>query len=137
MSPYFTASMLAAQLAGAPVGAALTHAASANAPADRMSSHVPPDWARPAFDPAAARATVRALVADESQARASAPTTYYGAARVDKYGTFAARFEEAAVPNCLGPNALKHQPPKIGPIGVGGILALPFLVVAAVRGKCN
>jgi hypothetical protein len=32
---------------------------------------------------------------------------------------------------------MKHQPPRIGPIGIGGLLALPFWGLAIVRGKCN
>jgi hypothetical protein len=32
---------------------------------------------------------------------------------------------------------MKHQPPHIGPIGISGLLALPFWGLAIVRGKCN
>lgn len=46
-------------------------------------------------------------------------------------------FEEAKVPDCLHQDALKLQPAHIGPIGVVGPLSLPWIVAAAVRGKCR
>ena len=33
--------------------------------------------------------------------------------------------------------ALKHQPAHIGPVNVGGPYSLPWVVAAALRGKCN
>ena len=98
---------------------------------------IPADWASADFHAAAGGRGVRRAVAEEVQAQPVATGVYSGARRGDRYDTFAARFEEAAVPGCLRPDGLKHQPPKIGSIGVGGILALPFLVVAAVRGQCK
>jgi hypothetical protein len=50
---------------------------------------------------------------------------------------FARQFAYAKVPYCLGTDGLKFQPPKIGPIGFGGLLAIPFAVVAKLRGKCK
>jgi hypothetical protein len=50
---------------------------------------------------------------------------------------FERQVDDARVPGCWGPDALKHQPPRIGPIGLGGILALPFWGAAIVTGKCN
>ena len=47
-----------------------------------------------------------------------------------------AAFEEAKVPDCLHGDALKHQPAKIGPIGVAGPYSLPWVIAAALRGKC-
>ena len=55
----------------------------------------------------------------------------------DPYASFSRKMDEAEVPSCWRPDAMKHQPPKIGPIGIGGILALPFWGLAIVRGKCN
>lgn len=46
-------------------------------------------------------------------------------------------FEEAKVPDCLHQDALKLQPAHIGPIGVVGPLSLPWIVAAALRGKCR
>ena len=48
-----------------------------------------------------------------------------------------AAFEEAKVPGCLHQDALKLQPAHIGPIGVVGPLSLPWIVAAALRGKCR
>ena len=55
----------------------------------------------------------------------------------DKYATFTKQFAHAKVPDCFGDDALKFQPPQIGPIVFSGLLAIPFLVVAAARGKCK
>jgi hypothetical protein len=54
----------------------------------------------------------------------------------DKYQAFSEQFNEAKIPDCLHGDALKYQPPQIGPIGLGGVLALPFLALAKIRGKC-
>jgi hypothetical protein len=45
--------------------------------------------------------------------------------------------EFATIPDCLGPDALKHNPPQIGPVTLGGILILPFLADAVLTGKCK
>lgn len=57
--------------------------------------------------------------------------------RGDRYENFRQKVDDAVVPSCLHPDALKLQPAKIGPVGIGGIYALPFLAVAAIRGKCR
>ncbi|MDI4633541.1 hypothetical protein J7U46_10825 [Pelomonas sp. V22] len=44
---------------------------------------------------------------------------------------------DAGVPGCLRADALKHDPPAIGRIGVQGILVAPFMVHAALTGKCK
>jgi hypothetical protein len=58
-----------------------------------------------------------------------------------KYEGFASKFSEAKVPDCLHPDALKLQPSAIETkgwvFGVGGILAAPFWLAAAARGKCR
>jgi len=48
-----------------------------------------------------------------------------------------AAFDAAKVPDCLHGDALKHQPATLGPFNVGGIYSLPWVIAAAVRGKCN
>ncbi|MYM24337.1 hypothetical protein GTP46_16960 [Duganella sp. FT135W] len=48
-----------------------------------------------------------------------------------------AAFDDAKVPDCLHGDALKLQPAYIGPIAVGGLLSLPWIVAAAARGKCR
>lgn len=50
---------------------------------------------------------------------------------------FARQFAYAKIPYCLGNGGLKFQPPTIGPIVFGGFLAIPFVVVAKLRGKCK
>lgn len=50
---------------------------------------------------------------------------------------FAAGAKAAEVPGCLRPDALKHNPPTVGPIVFGGILSLPWLAGAALTGKCK
>ena len=54
-----------------------------------------------------------------------------------QYDDFHAQMDFATVPGCLNSDGLKHDPPKIGPIGVGGYLAIPFVVHAAITGKCK
>lgn len=51
----------------------------------------------------------------------------------DKYQKFEAGFADAKVPGCLSRNGLKRQPTFF----LSGLLALPFVAVAAARGKCN
>ena len=57
--------------------------------------------------------------------------------RAERYKTFAESFAEARVPDCLHGDALKRQPPAIGPIGLGGLLAIPFIGMAKLNGHCN
>jgi hypothetical protein len=46
-------------------------------------------------------------------------------------------FDEAQLPLCLHSDGLRNQPTSIGPIGVAGLFALPFVAVAAARGVCS
>lgn len=46
-------------------------------------------------------------------------------------------FDEAKVPDCLHPDAMKLTPPRIGPINLAGIYAAPFWAYAALSGKCR
>lgn len=48
-----------------------------------------------------------------------------------------AAFEQAKVPDCLHPDALKLQPAHIGPVAVVGPYSLPWVIAAAARGKCR
>lgn len=57
--------------------------------------------------------------------------------RPSKDEQLAASIADAGVPGCLRPDAMKHQPAKIGPIVLGGVLAAPFWVQAALTGKCK
>lgn len=56
--------------------------------------------------------------------------------KADKWQVFSQDFHEAKVPDCLHPDGLKRQPPVIGPITFTGLYAIPFVVLAKVRGKC-
>lgn len=57
--------------------------------------------------------------------------------RGNSYTEFAEQVREARVPDCLHGDALKRQPPRIGPIGFSYLYAVPFVVLAKIRGKCN
>ena len=131
MSTYFAAGLLLAQRAAAP---AITPA-----PALVPAADVPANWTSPTYDPRVTRAAIREIVAETSANEDTAAAQRFsgGPRRKDKYEKFAKGFAQAEVPGCLGHDALRHQPPHFGPITFGGILALPFLVVAAARGKCK
>lgn len=119
------------------------HAAFA-APAPEETAVVPPDWASvqaPLPDKAQIRAAVTASIEEEkalalAQSKAAAIPKRYTAssqAEQEKYEKFAQSFDAAKVPGCLKSDGLKRQPTFI----FGGLLALPFIAVAAIRGKCN
>ncbi|WP_296945226.1 hypothetical protein [uncultured Massilia sp.] len=84
----------------------------------------------------AIRTAVRETLADSP---APAPAGKESALRGEtaRYGAFARQVGEARTPSCWTPDGLKHQPPRIGPVALGGVLALPFLGAAILRGKCT
>lgn len=82
----------------------------------------------------AIRAAIRATL-DEMPL--PAPSAAGAALSGTPYSEFARKFSEAAKPHCMGPDPLKHQPPGIGKVKLGGLLALPFWSAAILRGKCN
>jgi hypothetical protein len=111
---------------------ALLAAALSTLPADPLA---PPATLRARIsDPAVISAAVKQAVAADPAPPVFAKTTALGAA---PYRGLADAMADARVPGCLGPDGLKHQPTNIGPVAVGGVLALPFLAVAALRGRCN
>lgn len=61
----------------------------------------------------------------------------YGTTAPSMHDTMTAAFEQAKLPDCLHGDALKLQPAQIGPIAVVGPYALPWVIAAAIRGKCN
>ncbi len=93
----------------------------------------------PALTQAMISAAVRETLAEEKRAQAESgqPAMQQVTIRADKYEQFAAAFSEAKVPDCLHPDGLKRQPTNIGPVGVVGMYALPFVAIAKLRGKCN
>jgi hypothetical protein len=110
----------------------LTAASSAACATDREPA-APPSI-RQRLDEDAIRKAVRETLAETpAPVRARGPVLS-GDPAVDR---FKRQFDDARVPGCWGPDALKHQPAQIGPIGLGGILALPFWGAAIATGKCN
>ena len=106
---------------------------------DLSAPPAPGKVARPKLDldmsSPAIREAVRAALAEEKK---DARKDDGPALRGDPaYEAFARKMDEAVVPDCLHADALKHQPAQIGPIGIGGVYALPFLAAAIVRGKCR
>jgi hypothetical protein len=73
---------------------------------------------------------VKETLDSDKKERKQALGTALGA---EKYENFSRDFSDAKVPDCLHPDGLKRQPTFF----LGGLLALPFVLVAAVRGKCN
>ena len=142
--------------AGVPARGPAAGPDSAPAPA---ASDVPANWADapgapralvapvPPGAPAATskliREAVRDAIAEDHAASLSADREapavrrYSTQAPPDRFQAFAEQFDEARVPDCLHSEGLKRQPTSIGPFGVGGLLALPFVAIAKLRGKCN
>jgi hypothetical protein len=56
---------------------------------------------------------------------------------ITPYSKMSAAFEQAKVPDCLRDDAFKQQPAAIGPINVVGPYSLPWVIAAAIRGKCR
>lgn len=79
------------------------------------------------------------------QALAEAPADLKGASPTvlsgDRYRDFSRKVDDAKVPGCLNPDALKHQPASVQTkdwvIGLSGTLAAPLWLVAAATGKCH
>jgi hypothetical protein len=93
----------------------------------------PPASIRERLDEDAIRKAVRETLAET-------PATAIDRGRVlrgDAYDKFERQFDDARLPSCWQPDAMKHQPPHVGPIALGGVLALPFWGAAIVTGKCK
>ncbi len=140
------ASMLASQLAvAAPapnVAAPATAPANSTQAAQQPAAVIPEDWAAaPAPDRTLVRRAVKESIEAEktlavAQSKEKAIPVRFTASSYgeqDKYEKFADGFEAAKVPGCLQPDGLKRQSTLI----FRGLLALPFIAVAAIRGKCN
>lgn len=97
---------------------------------------VAPDWAlnKPVARDVAIQAAIRAVLDEdrakdpEQQLRHETDTLRGGA-----YQRFVDGIEEARVPDCLHKDGLKRQTTLI----FSGLLALPFVAVAKLRGKCK
>lgn len=121
---------------------AIVLASAATLAAAQVPAATPPALApapAPALTQAMISAAVRDTLAEEKRAQAESgqPAMQQVTIRADKYEQFAAAFSEAKVPDCLHPDGLKRQPTNLGPLGVVGVYALPFVAIARLRGKCN
>ncbi|WP_305823671.1 hypothetical protein [Massilia brevitalea] len=97
--------------------------------------------AAPALQPPGA--TLRSRISDDAIRKAvkeTLDTTWENPRRYENdtmsatpYDSFGREFSEARVPDCLHADGLKRQPTFF----LGGALALPFIAVAKLRGKCN
>lgn len=120
------------------VCSAIVLASAATLAVAQVPAATPPAPA-PVLTQAMISTAVRDTLAEEKRAQAESgqPAMQQVTIRADKYEQFAAAFSEAKVPDCLHPDGLKRQPTNLGPIGVVGVYALPFVAIAKLRGKCN
>jgi len=117
MTAYLATALLAAQLA---------MSAQAAPPPSSLTARV--------TDPTVIRTAVKeALAGSTEQPLPRRMTALSG----DAHAGFSRAVDEARVPGCLNTDALKHQPPKLGPISFDTLMAVPFWLSAIVRGKCN
>jgi hypothetical protein len=116
------------------VAAGLLGSCVAAAGAEPVPARTPAPAAAPSRpgDEAIRRAVREVLDENPDNPRRHEPDTIRG----NRYQGFAEQFSEAKVPDCLHSDALKRQPPRIGPIAFKGLYAVPFVVLAKVRGKC-
>lgn len=93
----------------------------------------------PAPDPAPLRArlgdevirdAIKQTMAEQKKDAALRPDKALSA---DRYEQFGREMSDAKIPDCLHSDALKYQPTFI----FSGLLAAPFVVIAALRGKCR
>jgi hypothetical protein len=75
------------------------------------------------------RDAVKQTLANGEKEDQQAPERVLNAQR---YENFARQFADAQIPDCVHSKALKFQPTLFG-----GLLSAPFVVVAALRGKCR
>jgi len=80
------------------------------------------------------RATIRAAIRSVLDEQPAIPRLHEAdTLRTNQYDRFSRQVEEATVPDCLHADGLKRQPTFF----LSGLLALPFIAVAKVRGKCQ
>ncbi len=106
-------------------------------PADALAPQLPPQPAQPALTDEVIKKAVRETIKEDPQ-RASVTRPQAGAFSANPVeARMSAAFEQAKVPDCLHADALKLQPAHIGPVAVVGPYSLPWVIAAAVRGKCR
>lgn len=78
--------------------------------------------------------TIRAAIAAVPPEKEPPPgRSEPGALSAKPYDKFSKDFAGARLPNCLHADGLKYQPTFF----LGGVLALPFIAVAKLRGVCR
>ncbi|MES2899115.1 MAG: hypothetical protein V4723_05260 [Pseudomonadota bacterium] len=137
MPRLFTATVFSVAIGTAPV-TPLT-AQSLTQPA-QTAPVVPADWSLETDrgDPIVAEAVKQTVAEIKSHEDAEASATRYDTYNVYRHRQngqqkFELMFIDSKVPGCLRPDGLKRQSTLI----FGGLLAIPFIAVAALRGKCN
>ena len=81
-------------------------------------------------DPAMRKAIAEAIAADIPSQSLPQAAAAFSTANTD---IMTAAFNDAKVPDCLHSEGLKRQPTFF----LMGLLALPFIPIAKLRGKCN
>lgn len=80
------------------------------------------------------RAVIDAVVREIAAERPANPRLHEAdTLRATPYDKFTRQVDDATVPDCLHADGLKRQPTFF----LGGLLALPFVAVAKIRGKCQ
>lgn len=87
------------------------------------------------FDDPAVKQAVQEVAAEAKESRPQPGADF--AARDQQARRIDLAFKEAEVPDCLHSEGLKRQPTVIVFIPVSGYLALPFVGIAKLRGKCK
>jgi hypothetical protein len=112
-----------------------TGAQEVEAPADAaLVGRLLREPATPGVDPLARRAAIAQALAEPPPPRDAGPAL---SARSPEMERFDALVDEATVPDCLHADGLKRQPPRILFVQLRGPIALPFVLLAKLRGKCQ
>jgi hypothetical protein len=111
----------------------MVHAAPAPAPpasAPQAAAPAPALPLRARLDKDAIRAAIDATPAGKAPVPGPEQADTLSAS---PYAHFSKQFTDARVPDCLHPDGLKRQPTFF----LGGLLAVPFVAVAKLRGVCR
>lgn len=137
MTRLFSASLLSVAIGAVPVAPVAAQPAAAPA---QGAPVVSPNWSIQAdsSSPIVAQAVKETIDEIKKQEDEEASASRYDTYNVYRHRPngqhkFEVMFAESKVPGCLRPDGLKRQSTLI----FGGLLALPFVAVAALRGKCN
>lgn len=115
----------------------VAHALAAGASPQQTLEPPPPLPAQPPLTDEVIKKAVREMIAEDPRPAEPANRNAGAFGAVTPHSKMSAAFEQAKVPDCLHDDALKHQPATIGPINVVGPYSLPWVIAAALRGKCN